>query len=64
MFRQDKVVKGRNRDTAWYSMIDSDWPAIKDRLTSWLDPDNFEAQGRQRTSLHPSRVASPSRACR
>ena len=46
------MVKGRSRDTAWYSMIDSEWPAIRDRLSGWLDPDNFEAQGRQQlTSL-------------
>jgi len=48
------VVKGRNRDTAWYSIIDTEWPAIRDRLTDWLAQDNFDDQGRQRTSLRPS----------
>jgi len=50
-FRQAAVVKGRNRDTAWYSITDSEWPGIRDRFASWLHPDNFDAQGRQRTSL-------------
>jgi RimJ/RimL family protein N-acetyltransferase len=50
-FRQAAVVKGRNRDTAWYSITDTEWPAIRDRLVGWLHPDNFDAQGRQRTSL-------------
>lgn len=52
-FRQDKVVKGRNRDTAWFSMVDSEWPAIRARLSGWLDPGNFDAHGRQRTPLTP-----------
>jgi RimJ/RimL family protein N-acetyltransferase len=50
-FRQAVVVKGRNRDTDWYSMIDGDWPRLRDRFTRWLDPGNFDAEGRQRTSL-------------
>lgn len=52
-FRQATVVKGRNRDTAWYSIIDTQWPAIRDRLTTWLAPDNFDGQGHQLTSLRP-----------
>jgi RimJ/RimL family protein N-acetyltransferase len=50
-FRQAAVVKGRNRDTAWYSITDTEWPSIRDRFSSWLHSDNFDAQGRQRTSL-------------
>ena len=53
-FRQAAVVKGRNRDTAWYSITDSEWPGLRDRFASWLHPDNFDAQGRQRTSLRGS----------
>ena len=51
IFRQARVDKGRNRDTAWYAMIDSEWPALDRAFTSWLDPANFDEQGRQRTSL-------------
>jgi RimJ/RimL family protein N-acetyltransferase len=51
LFRQHMIVKGRNRDTAWYSMIDAEWPARKARLERWLAPGNFDANGRQRTSL-------------
>jgi RimJ/RimL family protein N-acetyltransferase len=50
-FRQAALVKGRNRDTAWYSITDAEWPAVRDRLTSWLHPDNFDAEGQQRTPL-------------
>ncbi len=50
-FRQHMVYKGRNRDTAWYSMIDSEWPARRHRLEAWLDPANFDAEGRQRRRL-------------
>jgi RimJ/RimL family protein N-acetyltransferase len=51
VFRQATVAKGRNRDTAWYAMIDREWPAIDRAFTRWLDPANFDAEGRQRTSL-------------
>ena len=51
VFRQAAVVKGRNRDTAWYAVIDRDWPALREAFRQWLDPSNFDAQGRQRTSL-------------
>ena len=51
VFRQAVVYKGRSRDTAWYAAIDSEWPELKAAFTRWLDPDNFDAQGRQRTSL-------------
>jgi len=47
IFRQAMVVKGRNRDTAWFSIIDSEWPALRDRFQKWLLPVNFDAEGRQ-----------------
>jgi RimJ/RimL family protein N-acetyltransferase len=51
LFRQHMIIKGRNRDTAWYSMIDSEWPARKARFEQWLTAENFEPDGRQRTAL-------------
>lgn len=51
LFRQAVVYKGRNRDTAWYSIIDRDWPALKAAYETWLDPANFDAAGRQRRRL-------------
>ena len=51
VFRAHMIVKGRNRDTAWFSMIDTDWPAIKARFEAWLSPRNFDARGRQRSRL-------------
>ncbi|HYN68490.1 MAG TPA: GNAT family protein [Ornithinibacter sp.] len=51
VFRQAMVVKGRNRDTAWFSMLDSEWPAVRARLDAWLDPANFDEVGRQRRRL-------------
>jgi RimJ/RimL family protein N-acetyltransferase len=51
LFRQHMIVKGRNRDTAWYSMLDSEWPARKAAFEKWLAPDNFDKDGRQKTSL-------------
>ena len=51
VFRQAVVYKGRNRDTAWLSVLDSEWPALKARFERWLEPANFDAQGRQRTAL-------------
>jgi RimJ/RimL family protein N-acetyltransferase len=50
-FRQAAVVKGRNRDTAWYSMLDGEWPTIKAAHSAWLDPTNFDANGAQYQSL-------------
>lgn len=50
-FRQAVVYKGRNRDTAWYSVIDSEWPARAAAFEAWLDPANFDADGRQRRPL-------------
>lgn len=51
IFRQHLVVKGRNRDTAWFSMLDTEWPARRAALEQWLDPANFDAEGKQRISL-------------
>ena len=45
------VVKGRNRDTAWYSILDTEWPAIRQMIEAWLDPVNFDEAGMQRRSL-------------
>jgi len=55
-FRQAVVYKGRSRDTAWYSIIDSDWPALKAAFVAWLDPANFDEQGRQRQALSALRA--------
>ncbi|WIJ25239.1 GNAT family N-acetyltransferase [Devosia sp. RR2S18] len=51
VFRQDRIVKGESRDTAWYSVIDSEWPAIRAEFERWLDPANFDADGVQKTKL-------------
>jgi RimJ/RimL family protein N-acetyltransferase len=51
IFRQATLYKGRNRDTAWYAVIDQEWPAVKRAYERWLDPANFDAEGRQRVSL-------------
>jgi RimJ/RimL family protein N-acetyltransferase len=50
-FRQHLIAKGRNRDNAWFSMLDSEWPARKVAFERWLAPDNFDAAGKQRLSL-------------
>lgn len=50
-FRQMMVVKGHNRDSAWFSITDAEWPAIREAMESWLAPENFDADGRQKLSL-------------
>lgn len=50
-FRQATVYKGRSRDTAWFSIIDSDWPALRTAYEQWLNPSNFDSQGSQRIRL-------------
>ena len=51
IFRQAKIVKGRNRDTAWYAAIDTEWPAVQKAFLRWLDPSNFDEKGKQRIRL-------------
>ena len=51
VFRQATVYKGRNRDTAWFSILDTEWPRLDAAFRSWLDPANFDAEGRQRLRL-------------
>jgi RimJ/RimL family protein N-acetyltransferase len=51
IFRQHMIVKGRNRDTAWYSMLDAEWAVRKRAFERWLDPANFSAGGRQKSPL-------------
>jgi RimJ/RimL family protein N-acetyltransferase len=51
IFRQHMIVKGRNRDTAWFSMTDGEWPGRKAAFEAWLSPDNFDENGRQRRAL-------------
>jgi RimJ/RimL family protein N-acetyltransferase len=61
VFRQAQVVKGRNRDTAWYSIVNDEWPAIRAAFETWLAPDNFDPDGRQRSSLRELTAALTSR---
>ncbi|NMA97836.1 MAG: GNAT family N-acetyltransferase [Phyllobacteriaceae bacterium] len=51
IFRQDQIIKGENRDTAWFSILDSEWPAIRAEFTRWLSPDNFDEHGQQKRKL-------------
>jgi RimJ/RimL family protein N-acetyltransferase len=57
IFRKHMIVRGRNRDTAWYSMLDDDWPAAKAAFERWLAPSNFDSAGVQRRSLAALRGA-------
>lgn len=57
-FRQAMVYRGRNRDTAWYSILDGDWPVLKPAFEAWLDPGNFDAVGRQKSRLAERIAAS------
>lgn len=58
--RQARITKGHNRDTAWFSVLDSEWPAVRAALSAWLEPANFDAAGRQRAGL--SRRPAPRRS--
>ncbi len=58
VFRQHMVVKGRNRDTAWYSVLDTEWPRIRAGFEAWLDPANFDAEGRQKRTLEAARAGA------
>jgi RimJ/RimL family protein N-acetyltransferase len=59
VFRQHMIVKGRNRDTAWFSMVDGEWPARKAAFEAWLDLANFDAQGSQKRPLAAWRFPTP-----
>ena len=59
IFRQHMIIKGRNRDTAWYAMTDRDWPGIKAAFEAWLDPANFDSSGRQKQKLDAEAAAGP-----
>jgi RimJ/RimL family protein N-acetyltransferase len=59
IFRQHIIAKGRNRDTAWFSMLDSEWPARKAAFERWLAVDNFDTDGKQRVSLRELNRAAP-----
>lgn len=56
VFRNDMVVKGESRDTAWFAMTDADWPAIRTGFEAWLAPENFDAEGRQRATIETLRA--------
>ena len=62
VFRQALVYKGRNRDTAWYSVIDTEWPSIRDAFERWLAPENFDPAGAQRTPLDIATCEDPPHA--
>ena len=57
VFRQAVVVKGRNRDSAWFSILDSEWPRLKDAFERWLEPGNFDGGEKQRARLEDLRGA-------
>jgi RimJ/RimL family protein N-acetyltransferase len=59
IFRQAIVYRGRTRDTAWFSIIDSEWPSLRTAFEEWLAFENFDAEGQQRVSLTSLRVQSP-----
>jgi RimJ/RimL family protein N-acetyltransferase len=63
IFRQAMVIKGRNRDTAWFSILDTEWPEIRVALERWLEPSNFDGAGRQQKRLQAlmARSRSPAR---
>jgi RimJ/RimL family protein N-acetyltransferase len=61
IFRQAIVYKGRSRDTAWYSIIDREWPLLDGEFRRWLDPANFDATGRQRTPLAAAALIAAAR---
>jgi RimJ/RimL family protein N-acetyltransferase len=62
VFRNHMIVKGRSRDTAWFAMTDAGWPARKAAFEQWLDPANFDTEGRQKVRL--SELTAPLRARR
>lgn len=56
VFRQHMISKGQNRDTAWFSMVDGEWPVIRDAFEAWLSPANFDAEGAQKQKLEDIRA--------
>ncbi|MGD1879117.1 MAG: GNAT family N-acetyltransferase [Kiloniellaceae bacterium] len=58
IFRQATMYKGRNRDTAWFSILDSEWPPLNAAFQAWLAPENFDAQGRQKRGLAEIRASA------
>ena len=56
VFRQHMIVKGENRDTTWFSIIDKEWPALRAAYVAWLDPSNFDQDGRQKRRLEDFRA--------
>jgi RimJ/RimL family protein N-acetyltransferase len=56
VFRQHMIVKGRNRDTAWFAMLDKDWAKLRPAYEAWLAPDNFDSAGAQRKKLEAFRA--------
>ena len=61
IFYQHRIVKGCNRDTAWFSILDEEWPALRANFEAWLDPGNFDEAGRQRRSLREMNRAAAAR---
>jgi RimJ/RimL family protein N-acetyltransferase len=57
IMRQDKIAKGRNRDTAFFSLLDHEWPRVRSAFEQWLEPGNFDGKGRQRRRLEEIRKA-------
>jgi RimJ/RimL family protein N-acetyltransferase len=55
VFRQHMIIKGKNRDTAWFAITDNEWPKLKHAYEAWLAPENFDAQGRQKSKLEALR---------
>lgn len=51
LFRRHYIIRGRNRDTAWFSIIDEDWPNLRTAFEKWLNPSNFDAEGKQKQTL-------------
>ncbi|MEA2335241.1 MAG: hypothetical protein QOG40_1731, partial [Solirubrobacteraceae bacterium] len=64
IFRKHQVVKGRNRDTAWYAITDQQWPVVRAGFQAWLSPENFADDGGQRRSLADLRAEAHSRSSR
>jgi RimJ/RimL family protein N-acetyltransferase len=56
LFKQATIYKNRNRDTAWFSILDSDWPSLREGYLTWLVGNNFDAGGAQKSKLHQSRL--------